>query len=273
MNIKNSIKLVSFLALGSLPIVLESCKKNPDDNTINIFTIADDKKLGLQVKAEIFNNPSQYPILDTVQYAQAYNYLRGIVTKILDGGKVYYKNDFVWETYIIQDDNVLNAFCTPGGYMFVYTGLIKYLDAENELAGVMGHEIAHADRRHSTDAMTRDYGISVLLGVVLGEDNQTLKNIAGNLLSLKYSRNAETEADKYSVTYLCPTSYKADGAAAFFQKMIDNGDGGGQLEWLSTHPSPDNRVQNITTEKNDQNCSGSGTFDADYANFKTNLIP
>ncbi len=259
--------------LPALPLVLDSCKKNPDDNTINIFTISDDKTLGLQVKNEIFSNPSEYPILDSVQYAAAYTYLRGIVDKILEGGKVYYKDDFAWETYIIEDDEVLNAFCTPGGYMFVYTGLIKYLDAENELAGVMGHEIAHADRRHSTDAMTREYGLSVLISVALGNNPSQLANIAANLAQLKFSRNAESEADEYSVIYLCPTDYKANGASAFFQKLIDNGQGGGDFDWFSTHPSPDNRVESINIKWQDLGCSGSSTYDADYANFKNNLIP
>ncbi|MDX5320631.1 MAG: M48 family metalloprotease [Bacteroidota bacterium] len=268
-----NLKLFLFLFLPALPFILESCKKNPDDNTINIFSIQDDKNLGLQVKAEIFSNPSEYPILDSNQYPQAYAYLRGIVQKILDGGEVYYKDEFLWETYIIQDDNVLNAFCTPGGYMFVYTGLIKYLEAEHELAGVMGHEIAHADRRHSTDAMTRDYGIAVLLSVALGENPGQLATIAANLSKLKFSRTAESEADKYSVNYLCPTDYKADGASAFFQKLIDNGQGNGGLEWFSTHPSPDNRVQAIQDYWNTKGCSGSGTFDAAYANFKNNMIP
>lgn len=267
------LNLLVLLLLPAIPMMMEACKKNPDDNSINLFTIQDDKTLGLQVKQEIFANPGEYPILDSVQYKGAYDYLRGIVTKVIDGGKVFYKDDFAWETYIIKDDNVLNAFCTPGGYMFVYTGLIKYLDAEHELAGVMGHEIAHADRRHSTDALTQQYGLSVLLNVVFGSDESTLKNIAGNLASLKFSRSHESEADDYSVIYLCPTSYKADGAAAFFKKLIDNGQGGGELEWFSTHPSPDNRVSNIEAKKAELNCGGNGTFDAAYQNFKTNLIP
>jgi len=267
------VKIFLFLFIPAVPFIMEGCNKNPDDKTINIFTLQDDKSLGLQVKNEIFNKPSEYPILDSMKYPQAYSYLRGIVQEILDGGEVYYKDEFVWETYIIQDDNVLNAFCTPGGYMFVYTGLIKYLEAENELAGVMGHEIAHADRRHSTDAMTKEYGLAVVISVALGNDPNQLAIIASNLLSLKFSRTAETEADEYSVKYLCPTDYKADGAAGFFQKLIDAGDGNGNLEWFSTHPSPDNRVKHIEELRNTLNCAGSGTFDAKYQNFKTNLIP
>src|SRR5690606_21119037 len=111
---RNKLKYLVLFFLPALPFLIEACNKNPDDNSINIFSVDDDMALGLQVKNEIFANPSDYPILDSVQYAGAYTYVRGIVSKILDGGKVYYKDKFAWETYIIHDDNVLNAFCTPG---------------------------------------------------------------------------------------------------------------------------------------------------------------
>ena len=196
-----TIKILLFLLIGFSPILFVACEKNPDDKTINIFSVQDDKTLGLQTKTEIFKDPVNFPILDSIQYADAYTYLRGIVKSILDADKVYYKDEFPWETYIIKDDNVLNAFCAPGGYIFVYTGLIKYLDSEDELAGVLGHEIAHADRRHTTDQLTKQYGVGVLLDVVFGRDNNALKNIVSNLLSLKYSRTDETEAEVGTETW------------------------------------------------------------------------
>ena len=69
---------------------------------------------------------------------------------------------------LIDDDKTLNAFCTPGGFIYVYTGLIKFLDSEDQLAGVMGHEIAHAALRHSTRQMTKVYGVQTLLQVATG---------------------------------------------------------------------------------------------------------
>ena len=266
------ILVLSFAALSLA--FLSNCSKNPDDNSINIFSIDDDIKLGQQVKVEIAGNPTEYPLLDETQYAAAHTYLRGIVSKILAGNKVFYKDKFVWETYIIKDDSVLNAFCVPGGYMYVYTGLIKYLESEDELAGVMGHEMAHADRRHSTDQMTKQYGIELMLGIVIGNNQGTLTKIAENMLLLKYGRDAEREADKYGVTYLCPTDYKADGFANFFDKLAADGQNSNKIDaFFSTHPSPDERVKNIHDEKATLNCSGTQTFDANYANFKNNLIP
>lgn len=264
--------ITGFAAISLL--FLSNCSSNPDDNSINIFSVQDDIALGQQVKAEIAASPSEYPMLSETQYAGAYAYLRGIVDKILAADKVFYKDEFAWETYIIQDDNVINAFCVPGGYMYVYTGLIKYLNSEDELAGVMGHEMAHADRRHSTDQMTKQYGIELLLGIVLGNNQGTLSTIASNMLLLKYSRDAEREADQYGVTYLCPTNYKADGFANFFDSLAsDTQNGGGINDFFSTHPSPDERVESIKEEKITLGCAGSQTFDVEYANFKNNLIP
>lgn len=268
---KNLAKITISLSLAL--IFLAGCKKNPDDNSINIFTIQDDKNLGIQVRNEILSNPAEYPLLDSVQYKPAYDYLRSIVSTILNGNKVFYKDEFEWTTYIIRDDQTLNAFCVPGGYIFVYTGLIKYLDAEDQLAGVLGHEIAHADRRHSTDQMTKQYGIETLLGILLGENQGQLATIAANVVLLKYSRDAEREADKYGVSYLCPTIYNADASSIFFEKLLQDGSVSEENSFFSTHPSPDERVQSIRNEKNSLGCAGTSTNDAAYQDFKNNLIP
>jgi predicted Zn-dependent protease len=90
------------------------------------------------------------------------------------------------------------------------------------------------------------------------------------LISLKYSRSNETEADEYSVTYMCPTDYPDDGAAAFFEKLSESG-GGATPEFLSTHPNHDNRVANAQAESVEQNCSGSLTYQSEYQAFKNML--
>ena len=110
--------------------------------------------------------------MDPVQYQNAYNYLQGITDEILNSGNVTYRDEFVWKIHIIEDDEVLNAFATPGGYIYVYTGLIKFLENEDDLAGVMGHEIAHSDQRHSVKQLQKMYGVQILLSVVLGESHR-----------------------------------------------------------------------------------------------------
>lgn len=261
-------KKLYILLLCCAPLMHSGCsKKDGGGGGVNLFTIEDDKQLGLQVKAEIASKPGEFPILDPSTNASVYNYIYGIRNEILNSGRVTYKDQFAWEVYIVKNDEIQNAFCTPGGYIYVYTGLIKYLDSKSALAGVMGHEIAHADKRHSTEQLTKIYGIQTLLDIVLGNDQGLLSQVATQLVALKFSRDNETEADMASVTYLCPTKFEADGAALFFQKIIAEG-ASTPPEFLSTHPNPDNRVENIQAEADTQGCGSSITETEEIAGYQ-----
>jgi len=257
-----------FIAVTALALVMGSCKK---DSGINIFTLEQDKQFGAQLKAQIDSSPAQYPVLPYIGNEAAYNYLYAMRDEILTSDKIQYKNEFNWELFIINDDSTLNAFCAPGGYIYVYTGIIKFLDEADHLAGVLGHEIAHADRRHSTQQMTQTYGIEVLLSILAGDNPGMLAQIAAGLTSLSFSRSHETDADDHSVEYLCDTEYASNGAAAFFQKLIDQGQSGGTPAFLSTHPDPGNRVQNINSDANAQGCSIALKPNAGWAAFQANF--
>lgn len=259
--------IYSFLVVG-VSVVLSSCGGSKGTG-INLFTLQQDKELGAQVAQEIDNNPQEYPILDSARNAAAYKFLYDMRDEILNAGNVLHKDYFLWRLRIIQDDNTLNAFCTPGGYIYVYTGLMKYLDAEDQLAGVLAHEIAHADYRHSTRQMTRQYGIQVLLNVLAG-DREALKQVTGGLIGLRFSRSHETEADKGSVSYLCPTEYDAAGGAKFFQKIQEEG-GNRTPEFLSTHPNPENRIEDFYNEKIELGCMGEEDHKTRYEKFLATL--
>jgi predicted Zn-dependent protease len=249
--------------LLALTLTLSAC----DDGDINLFSIQDDIALGAQLRDEVLANPQEYPILPRSQYPQAYNYLEDIRDDILASGQVRYADEFPWEVYLIDDPGTLNAFAAPGGYIFVYTGLIRFLDEKDDFVGVMGHEMAHADRRHSTDQLTKAYGISILLEVLLGNQaNTQIADILASLVSLQFSRQDETEADTYSVIYLCGTEYAANGAASFFQKLTDQMGSTPVPEFLSTHPNPDNRVENINTQADERGCDT--TFDSSESEWE-----
>ncbi len=242
-----------------------SIKKTVND--FNVFSIQDDLQLGKQVSQQIANDPKQFPVLPERGNEEAYRYIRSLTNKILNSGKVAYRNQFAWEVKIIQDDETLNAFCTPGGYIYVYTGLIKFLDSEDQLAGVMGHEIAHAALRHSTRQMTKVYGLDAVRLILTGNQNAgTLEQIAIGLASLKFSRAHETEADEHSVKYLCPTDYNASGAAAFFHKI--QGKGGTPPQFLSTHPDPGDRTLAIRGRAQKMQCPGRATNAPAYQRIK-----
>jgi predicted Zn-dependent protease len=233
---------------------------------LNLFTPQQDVELGRQLNQEILSKPDEYPILPERGNEEVYRYVRNIVNRLLSSGKVQHRNDFVWEVKLIDDDKTLNAFATPGGFIYVYTGLIKFLSSEDELAGVLGHEIAHADQRHGTEQMTKIYGISTLLSIVTGQgDSDVLQQLVVGLLDLSFSRADETEADEYSVIYLCETNYSANGAAGFFRKMEGESS---PPEFLSTHPNPGNRVAAIEKKNKELGCTGSSQYQTEYARIK-----
>lgn len=264
---KKTIKLYALVAIAAA--FAWGCGK---DSTPNLFSVNNDIALGQQTDSTIQNTPSEFPILPRATYKSAYAFLENMKDSLLASPDIIYRDRFEWKLTIIQDDDVLNAFATPGGYIYIYTGLMKFLEHENELAGVLGHEIAHADRRHSTDQLTRDKGVSFLLQLLLGNQSQSqLASFATGLVGLKFGRNAEAEADEYSVRYLCPTSYAADGASGFFQKLIEQGQARGTPEFLSTHPDPANRVEDIKTQKTQLSCSGNGLYSQRYQDFLATL--
>lgn len=274
--------ITPLLIAGTL--FLSNCKKKTDEagnplastqvetscTDINLFSISQDVMLGAQVDSQIRATPAEYVILDSSSNAFAYQYMNKIKKEIFDNAAVDYEETFRWKIAIIKEDNTLNAFCTPGGYIYVYTGIIKYLDNEDDFAGVLGHEIGHAALRHSTDAMAREQGVGTLINIVLGKSPGILATLAKNLSDLKYSRCHETQSDEYSVIMLKNTKYKCDGAASFFKKIEAEG-GSSTPAFLSTHPSPGSRVENITAKATKEGCTGKTAAETDWAKLKSEL--
>ncbi len=241
-------KLVIILFILSAAF-LESCDTL---ESINLFTKQDDVELGKQLDMEIRSNPAEYPIFAGDPTIKQYINTR-IFSHILASSKVENKEIFNYQIEIIDNPDVLNAFAIPGGYIYLYTGLLSYLDSEAALAGVIGHEIAHVEERHSTLRLTKYYGVSILLGIVLGENPSTIAEIAANLFVglafLANSRSDEEESDNDSYQYLKDTRYYPGGVKFFFEKLQFDGlidSSSSKIEtFLSTHPDPIERIDNI----------------------------
>jgi len=265
-------KTFSLLTITCLIFIFNSCT---DGNKFNVFSVEQDKQLGEQVKNYIESPASGLKVLDATKYSPSYQHLYKIRDYILSSQKLHHKKEFEWRARIIEDDSVLNAFATPGGYIYVYSGLIKFLDSDDELAGVLAHEIAHADQRHTTAMLTKNYGIELLMRVILGDDYGTLKSISENLIGLSFSRDAEEYADRLSVNYLCRENarYKPNGAAGFFNKLMQKNESNVRIvEFLSTHPNPPNRVQKIDAMAKKSGCTTNLSTDStSYMEFKKNL--
>ncbi|HAX49415.1 MAG TPA: M48 family metallopeptidase [Ignavibacteria bacterium] len=252
--LKNELKhkgFYPFVFLFSLLIasaIFQSCEQS------NIFSDKDDVELGEQFDKEIKANPKEFPMLQGHQDIK--DYVTSMGKEILNSPKIKKRSIYPYQFQVI-DDTIINAFCTPGGYVYIYTGLMKFLDNESGLAGVVGHEIAHAERRHVTQRLTAYYGVSMLLGFILGGNPSMLAEIAANLFVglafLKNSRDDETEADYYSIQYLKSTKWYPGGITFFFDKIKEEqrkkGTTPGDLDrLLSTHPLPNDRISFVNKE-------------------------
>jgi beta-barrel assembly-enhancing protease len=259
-----------FLLCVGLAFFSVSC----DDGKVNFFSIDEEISIGEQFTAEILANPEEYPILDPAQYPQAYAYINRIKNDILASDQIRYKDRFQYNVYIIDKD-VFNAFAIPGGNTFYYTGLIKFLDDEASLAGVIAHEIAHADRRHSTKRLTSIYGFQMVASLVLGNNpgliQKVLADLALTTTALSFSRKDEFEADEFAVKYLYPTDIDSRGVAYFFQK-IDAEPTPGWMTYFSTHPPDDDRITAVHEVHRKLGGKEGGLHADRYQAFK-NLLP
>ena len=159
---------------------------------------------------------------------------------------------WAWETHVIQD-NQLNAWAMPGGKMVVYSGLIEQLRlTDDELAAIMGHEIAHSLREHARERVSRDMATGLGVGIVgavlgLGETGQQLAGAVANVtFNLPHSRGHEVEADRIGVELAARSGFDPRAAVTLWQKMLQASGSSGP-QFLSTHPSPENRLQDLQT--------------------------
>jgi len=182
----------------------------------------------------------------------------------MDEKKTLLINDFFNELKIPSDytiqitvvkENVANAFALPGGHIVVYDRLIREMNSYEELAALLSHEFTHVQNKHATRSIFRSLGSAVFLSVVFG-DLGSISNVvirqADNLKSLNYSRRLEKEADLNGLKILTERKIDGNGFVKLFEllKREVNASGGGMpVEWISSHPDLDKRINYISTNE------------------------
>lgn len=162
--------------------------------------------------------------------------------------------EFDWEFHV-ADQDIVNAWCMPGGKVMFYTGILPICDGKEGVATVMGHEIAHAIARHGNERMSQQLSVQaggMALSVLLQEKPETAQNlfltsygVGSQLGVLKYSRMHESEADKMGLVFMAMAGYDPAVAADFWKRMAANKNGQAPPEFMSTHPSDEKRIQDI----------------------------
>lgn len=185
--------------------------------------------------------------------------VRAISKRLIAQTGVFRPDALQWKWEVnVQEDKQLNAYCMPGGKIMVYSGLIEKLNAtDDELAAVIGHEIAHALREHGRERMSQAYaqqagvvGIGIL-AAILSDDANTAKasmgvaaTVGALALTLPNSREGEREADRIGLELSARAGYDPNAAVTLWQKMGAQG-GSKPPEWMSTHPSEQSRIQDL----------------------------
>lgn len=156
---------------------------------------------------------------------------------------------YAFEFHLLADASTVNAFALPGGQVFITAALMDRLETEGQLAGVLGHEIGHVIERHGAERLAKDQLTQGLVGAVgVASDNPqqaaAVAAMVGNLLTMKYGRDDELESDRWGVRLTADAGYDPRGMIRVMEILAEAG-GGGTIEFFSTHPNPDNRIERI----------------------------
>lgn len=213
-----------------------------DPGGFNMYSRDQDVEIGRQVAAEV---EKQVPLLPDNHPLSVY------VRQLGERLAAHTPDPHYPYTFKVVNQREINAFALPGGPVYLHVGIITAAGNEGEIAGVLGHEIAHVVMRHGTRQASRggalQLGAAILGGVLGGGVGGTLAqlggSLAGGVFMLSYSREYEREADRVGARLLYEANYNPQAVVTFFRKLEEQSGGGGGPAWLSSHPSPGNRAQ------------------------------
>lgn len=168
-----------------------------------------------------------------------------------------------FHVHVVDNPKSVNAFATPGGHIYIESGLLQAVDSGAELAGVIAHEAAHVTERHAARNMVQAFGLQTVAALALGRDPSQLQQIAAAVVAqgtlLAHSRSQEIEADETGVVYATRAGYDPQGLIAFFGTLQQmTGRTPRALTWVSTHPSSEDRIANLQTYIREHHLSASG---------------
>ena len=225
-----------------LVAALAGCATNPvtGKSELSLVSESQEIQMGQQAAAEVRQSSG---VVNDPALAE---YVRRVGLEI---AKQTERPNLPW-SFDVVDDPAVNAFALPGGPIFVTRGILGHMESEAELAAVLGHEIGHVTARHSVQQISRQQIAQGLLGIgsILSSDVAAVAGIASQglgLLFLKYSRDAESQADELGFRYALKDGYDVRAMRSMFEMLerVSATGGSGKLpQWLSTHPDPENRI-------------------------------
>ncbi|WP_424494053.1 M48 family metallopeptidase [Salinimicrobium sp. GXAS 041] len=254
MKLKRVSLILSFLVL------VMACKTNPftGEKNLNfvsnsqIFPASFQQYEEVLAQNQVITNTPEARMIDRVGQkiaTAAERYLNA-------NGYQGYLNEYAWEYSLIKDDDQVNAWAMPGGKIAFYTGIMPIAQTETGVAAIMAHEVAHALADHGAQRMSaaqlQQVGGAVL-GAAVGGRSESTQQIIGQAyglgsqygVMLPFSRSHESEADRIGLTLMAMAGYEPEEAANLWRRMQQETGGQAPPEFLSTHPNPQTRIDNI----------------------------
>ncbi len=234
---------------------------------IILISTAEEVEIGQQVASDVESKEK------LLKNTAVQNYVNGVGQKIV---RVCDRRDIEYKFKVI-DKKEINAFACPGGYIYVYSGLLEILDNEAQLAGVLSHEVSHLVARHSMKKLQNIYGYSILAQIALGDKAEgvagDIVNVAAMLILQGYSRDNEFEADRYGILYAKNAGYNPQGMIQIFEKFktMEGNPPPAVLGLLSSHPPAGDRISKGKSEIGRIGGTSQPYYTENYAKIKSQL--
>jgi len=263
----NRRKFLGYVGCGCCSLLITSCTSAPITDRRQLKLIPE-SKLNAQAAAIYSKIKEKEKMSEDVK---TLNEIRNIGNRMENAIHTYFASsnlpdptlNFDWEYILIENDKVKNAWCMPGGKIAVYTGMLEVTNNTDGLAAVMGHEIAHAVAKHSVERASRNVALNVatqvtdiLTGGKLSTVNRTTgMNTVGLLTQMgilnPFNRKQESEADYLGLIFASLSGYDIRETIKVWENMKEINKGKTPPEFMSTHPSPENRIKKINAWLNE----------------------
>lgn len=233
------------------------------------FTTEDQMAIGHFINQEIIADTDRYKLLKREEYKEAYDYLTFLLTTLLNTPSITHRNTYEWEINILQDNKKRDIFIVPGGKIYIYTGLLQFIESESQFLSVLGHEIFFADSDYLINKLKNEYGGVTLGDILLENEIDNPGRFSEGISNLTFDTNELTLADDFSVELLCPFQYDSKGIMQLLQKSNDNDI---QVDWLN-NADFDINARIINIEEKAIECGEDETLNkAPYQHFLANYL-
>ena len=263
----NRRKFLELFTCGCGSLLMSSCSTVPITDRKQL-TIIPESTINRQAAQAYENFKSKAKIIPDGKDIKLIREIGGKIEKsvtsfFVNQGKPDPTSNFEWEYVLVDNDKVKNAWCMPGGKIAVYSGILEVTKDKDGLAAIMGHEIAHAVAKHSVERASRGAVlnastqiIDIFTGGKLSQVNRTTGMDTVGLLSQlgimnPFNRKQESEADYLGMIFSSLSGYDIRSTVKIWERMKEFNKGKAPPEFMSTHPSPDNRIKRLNERMNE----------------------